>query len=449
MFLDENYLLENEPAKKLYTQIARLPILDPHNHVDVRAIAGDRPFADLWELLGATDHYVWEVMRKRGIPEELITGKAAPADKFSALARIFPELAGNPVYEWIHLDLRFLGISDLLNADNAARIWRDGSRLLQQKTPLELLRASNVEVMCSTDDPADTLEFHEAVNHRAGWTLVRPTWRPDKAMKLHSPGWRAYLEQLAARFGRPIGSLRQLLDALKLSHDYFAARGCRASDHGLEVMAGAQCDWRIAERAFAKAETATPEEAAHFAGVLLMAFGEWNVAADWVTQLHLGPVRDVRAGLFERLGPDAGGDISSLHQDQLPGLLAFLNRYDDRLKVVLYCLDPMQQPTLAAVSRAFGGKVRLGAAWWLNDTPIGMKRQLEYIGSVDLLMNFGGMVSDSRKISSYQSRFEMFRRVLSSQIGALIQHGQIPEKVGSALAGKMAYEEVKVFWKLG
>ena len=175
-------------------------------------------------------------------------------------------------------------------------------------------------------------------------------------------------------------------------------------------------------------------------------FGEWNAASGWVTQLHLGAVRDVRRSLFERLGPDSGGDISSLMQDQLPGLLAWLNRLDDRAKTVLYCLEPACQATLAAAARAFGGKVRLGSAWWLCDSPVGMRRQLEYIGSVDLLMNFAGMVSDSRKLLSYGSRFNMFRRVLSSVLGEMTEAGQMPLEVAFFLAENMAYEEPKRFF---
>ncbi len=448
MFLDDQYLLHNDAARRIHAAITDLPVIDPHNHADVKAIAANRPFLDLWQLFAATDHYVWEVMRKRGVPEVLITGNTSPHDKFLALARIFPELAGNPVYEWVHLDLRSLGITEVLDAASAERIWVAGKRALAATDPAAMLDKLQIEVMCSTDDPLDDLEEHAEVNRRANRTLVRPTWRPDKSMKLTAPGWRDYVDKLGQRFDKTVDSLDALLAALKESHDYFDANGCRASDHGLEIMVGNHCDRAIAEQAFSRGGKADAEELAHFAGVLMNAFGEWNAASGWVTQLHLGAVRDVRASLFAALGPDSGGDIGNLMQDQLPGLLAWLNRFDDRIKVVLYCLDPMQQATLATVARAFGANVRLGSAWWLCDTPIGMKRQLEYIGSVDLLMNFAGMVSDSRKLLSYGSRFAMFRRVLADVLGEMVEAGQIPLEVAIRLAENMSYHEPKRFFNL-
>lgn len=446
MFLDKNYFLRSESAVRIFNGIKDLPVLDAHNHADVKAIAANEPFRDLWELFAATDHYVWEVMRKREVPEKLITGDASNYDKFMALARIFPELAGNPVYEWIHLDLRFLGIEDILDSTTGDDIWKRGNAILKDLPPREILKKLNIEVMCSTDDPIDTLEEHDRINTAMGRRIIRPTWRPDKAVKISSPGWKNYIGQLGKRYNRNIYFLQDLIDVLKQSHDFFAMHGCRASDHGLEVMAGDKCDPVIAEDAFQNGCRASDEEKEHFAGVLMNHFGKWNAEKGWVTQLHLGAVRDVRAALWDKLGPDCGGDISSLMQDHLPGLLAWLNKLDDQVKTVLYCLDPCQQATLATVARAFGSKVRLGSAWWLCDTPVGMKRQLEYIGSVDLLMNFAGMVSDSRKLLSYGSRFAMFRRVLANVLGEMVEAGQMPLTVACRLAEAMAYHEPKKFF---
>jgi glucuronate isomerase len=305
--------------------------------------------------------------------------------------------------------------------------------------------------MCSTDDLIDTLEDHDRANAAFGKTLIRPTWRPDKAMKIFANGWRSYMGQVEERFGVKLNSLSDLVDVLKRSHDYFAERGCRASDHGIELPVRADYDFADADAVFKKAmagEKLTSAECDIFMGVFMAEVGELNSQTDWVTQLHLGAVRDVRTRLFDSLGPDVGGDVSNHYKDYLPALVTFLNRFDNRLKVVLYCLEAGHQATLATISRAFGEKVVLGSAWWLNDTPIGMRRQLEYIGSTDVLSNFAGMVSDSRKLLSYGSRFEMFRRVLSDVLGDMTERGQIPENITMDLASRMAYSGPKKFWNV-
>ena len=453
MFLGQDYLIANETGKRIFASVKDLPILDPHNHADVAAIARNENFKDAWELFAATDHYVWEVLRKTGVPEEKITGGASPHDKFIAMAEVFDRIAGNPVYEWIHLDLRFLGIEELLSAETGELIWRKVNEILakEESRPQALLKRMNVGVMCSTDDPADTLEYHKAVNGSFGRTVVRPTWRPDAAMKAGKPGFPAYIERLGKRWGVTISTLANLLDVLRKSHDFFAENGCRASDHGLELAPGGTGDAAVAAETFRKAlagEPVSPEEASNYADYLLGEFGEMNSRSGWVMQLHMGAVRDVRECLFRTLGPDSGGDVSDLFQSHEAKLIRFLNRFDGRLKVVLYCLDQAHQATLAALARAFGSTVRLGSAWWLCDTPIGMKRQLEYIGSVDLLSAFAGMVSDSRKLLSYGSRFEMFRRILSSTLGGMVEAGQMPEDVAMKLAKTISYDGPLAFFGL-
>lgn len=453
MFLGQDYLITNETGKRIFASVKDLPILDPHNHADVAAIARNENFKDAWELFAATDHYVWEVLRKAGVPEEKITGGASPHDKFIAMAEVFDQIAGNPVYEWIHLDLRFLGIEELLSAETGELIWRKVNEILakEESRPQALLKRMNVGVMCSTDDPADTLEYHRIVNESVGRTIVRPTWRPDAAMKAGKPGFPAYIERLGKRWDVRITSLGELLDVLRKSHDFFAENGCRASDHGLELASGGNGDGKAAAETFRKAlagEPVSPAETANYMDCLLGECGEMNSRSGWVMQLHMGAVRDVRDFLFRTIGPDSGGDVSDLFQSHEVNLIRFLNRFDGRLKVVLYCLDQGHQATLAALSRAFGSTVRLGSAWWLCDTPIGMKRQLEYIGSVDLLSAFAGMVSDSRKLLSYGSRFEMFRRILSSTLGGMVEAGQMPEPVAAKLAKTMCYDGPLAFFGL-
>jgi glucuronate isomerase len=270
-------------------------------------------------------------------------------------------------------------------------------------------------------------------------------------LKINSAGWQNYIAGIEKRFSIKCRSITSLTDILKKSHDYFAENGCVSSDHGVETPYPGTADRAYADRAFRKGlegESVTPEEAGIFADYLFGEMGEFDAEKNWVFQLHIGAVRDVRRKLFENIGPDSGGDVSNHFIDILPPLAAFLNRFDGRLKVVLYCLDAAHQATLATVARAFGSNVRLGSAWWFCDNPVGMKRQLEDIGSVDLLSCFAGMGSDSRKILSYGSRFEMFRRVLCDVLGEMTEKGQIPEDVAAQLARKICYDSPKSFFNL-
>ncbi|OGV36232.1 MAG: glucuronate isomerase [Lentisphaerae bacterium GWF2_45_14] len=453
-FLDNKYLLRSETALALYNAIGKLPIVDPHNHANVKELAENKKYSDPWQLFAATDHYVWEVLRKRDVPEEYITGNADPEEKWIKMAAVFPEIAGNPVYEWIHLDLkRYLGINTILAPATGKEIWEQAQAVLaiKSKRPQELLKEINIEVMCSTDDPVDLLEDHDKLNKAMDKTIVRPTWRPDKAVNIKSENWKSYMDKLAKRFNMEFNSIKDLTAALKMSHDYFAKRNCVASDHAVVAPLSADADIKNADAAFKSAmngKALTETEASCYMNYIFGEIAELDSQKDWVFQLHIGAVRDVRDSIYKTLGPDAGGDVSDHYIDILSPLKKFLNRFDNRLKTVLYCLEPGHQATLATISRAFGSKVRLGSAWWLCDHPIGMKRQLEYIGAVDLFSNFAGMVSDSRKLLSYGSRFEMFRRVLSDVIGEMVELGQMPYAPAEELAKKMAYYGPKEFFNL-
>lgn len=453
-FLDDKYLLESESAVAIYNAVKDLPVIDPHNHADVAEIAANANYPDAWKVFAATDHYVWEVMRKRGVEEKNITGSATPKEKWMELARVMPEIAGNPVFEWIHLDLRRrFGITDVLCTDNAERIWNEVNAKLATDAfkPLALLEAMNVEVMCSTDDPVDTLEYHTAVNEKAGRTVIRPTWRPDKSMRIHYPGFREYIAKLGERFGVRIGSVAELVKVLQMSHDYFAEKGCRASDHDTPHPLPGKATLEEAEAIFKRAmagEKMTQADIDTYQDYLTLQVAAMDMRAGWVYQLHMGVVRDVRNSLFESLGMDVGGDVSEFQIDIVKPLCSFLNHFDDKLKIVLYCLEPCHQAALTAVARAFGKNVRLGSAWWLNDQPCGMSTQLEYIGNVDVYACFGGMVSDSRKILSYASRFEMFRRTLANVLGGLVLKGRMPQEIAEKIAVMMCYTEPKKFFNV-
>lgn len=448
-FLDDSYLLTSPVAKSIYDGIRNLPIVDAHNHCDVKALAEDRRFTDIWEAEGATDHYVWEMMRKCNVPEELITGSnRSNREKWNALAAVFEDIAGNPTYEWIHLDLRRrLGIDLEINSCNADAIWEESRRRLQlpEFSQQSLILSMNVETMCSTDDPADTLEYHRQLAGSRLAGRVRPTFRPDAAMNIDSPGWNQYLDRLGQRWGMTIRNIDDFLDALQRSHDYMEELGARASDHGVVIPDGRQIDRATAGRIFEHARQGggslpAGADSRDFKAWCLNEVAEMDAKSGWVFQLHYGAIRNVRSALYEALGADVGGDVADHDLEVVNCLVPFLNRFDRRLKVVLYDMNPAHNATLATLSRAFGHTVSLGSAWWLNDSYTGMKNQLELGASIDLLSNMSGMVSDSRKILSYGSRFEMYRRTLSEVLGNMVIRGQMPEHAASRLARRLAYD---------
>lgn len=455
-FLDENYLLGSEIAAGLYRRIEELPIIDPHNHADVKEIWENKNIGDIWEAEAATDHYVWEMLRKRGVAEEYITGsELSNEEKWLSLASVFAELAGNPTFEWVHLDLkRRLGIDDFLCEANGKKIWDESRQVLQrpEMRPQALLKTMKVEAMCSTDDPIDSLEFHRKLEDSSIPGVVHPTFRPDRAVNILKPDWPEYISLLEKRVGSRFKSIGDLVKALRTLHDFFAENGCVASDHGMDVPYGFNVDEVDADAIFRKAldsKELSGEEMVGFMSYLLNELAEMDAEKGWVFQLHIGAVRNVRDSLFRNVGSDSGGDLSNHLTDIITPLRDLLNRFDDRLNVVLYVLNPVHTPTVAGLARAFGSKVNLGVAWWLNDSPIGMKRQLEYIGSVDLLMNLAGMVSDSRKLLSYGSRIEMFRRVLADVVGRMVELGQMPLRQAENLVTHLSYERPKRLFGLG
>jgi glucuronate isomerase len=302
-----------------------------------------------------------------------------------------------------------------------------------------------IEVMCTTDDPTTDLPFHERAAEEIKHTRILPTWRPDKAMNIDTPAWRPLLEKLESETGEDLSTLQGLLESLRKTHDYFTKLGCVASDHGLFEPYSHFVSQETAAGIHSKGysgEEISPDEAKDYKAFMLHQFGEMNVESRWVTQLHIGPVRDYRDALLHELGPDSGGDISSQTVEIAGNLRRFLNEFDGKLQIVLYCVDPTHLPTLSTIARAFPN-VSLGAAWWWNDSPYGMETQLRYVATVDLLANYGGMVTDSRKLISFGSRTEMFRRALCNVIGEMLQRRQIPEGPAEELVKSLSYRRPK------
>ncbi len=450
-FLGDGYLLDSDTARQLFMGIRDLPIVDAHNHADIVEIVENRPWSDIWEVEGATDHYVWEMMRKRGVPEDQITGDASNRAKWQTLAEVFPTLVGNPTYEWIHIDLRRrFGITEVIRPDTAASIWDQTLTPLAEEDmrPRELLEAMRVEIMCTTDDPTTSLPHHERAREEIVHTRILPTWRPDKAMHVEKPPWRPLVERLGEETGIDTSTLKGFEEALQATHDYFDGLGCVASDHGLTVPWGHRANRAKAAAVHASAVAGhrlDEDDIADYHAYMLHRFAEMDADSGWVMQLHIGAVRDYRDQLFETLGPDTGGDVSDQQIGIGGNLRPFLNAFDGFLEIVLYCLDPTHLPTLATVARAYP-KVSVGVPWWFNDSPHGMRSALEYVATVDLLANTGGMVTDSRKLISIGSRTEMFRRVLCSVVGQMVNRGQIPTVEAEALVRWMVYDRPRTLF---
>ncbi|HMA61148.1 MAG TPA: glucuronate isomerase, partial [bacterium] len=329
-FLDQDYLLEKRAAKNLYESIKGLPILDAHNHADIEEIANNEGWQDIWEVEAATDHYVWELMRKRGVPEEKITGSASNYAKWKALSDVFPDIATNPTYEWIHLDLqRRFGIDKLICCENADEIWEKTKQALNKDSfrPQPLLKDMNVEILCTTDDPVVSLPYHEKANQEVTNIKFLPTWRPDKISNINSTSWYSDIKDLSAETDMEISDVYDLMQALEKTHSYFDKLGCVASDHGVEQPLAYHISKNRANKIFQKAINnmdLTAQEIRDYKAFLMHYYAELNAETDWVMQIHIGAVRDYRDKLKNNLGPDSGGDISNQNIEIANNLQALL-----------------------------------------------------------------------------------------------------------------------------
>ncbi|MDS0300804.1 glucuronate isomerase [Halogeometricum sp. S1BR25-6] len=452
--IDEGYLLETDAAAALYDAIEDLPIVDPHNHIDMAEVVENKAWSDVWAVEGATDHYVWQLMRKRGVPEEKVTGDASNREKWTALAEVFPDFAGNPTYEWVHLDLqRRFGIEKPLNAETADEIWEETKRQLAEpeKRPQAVLREMDVEVLCSSDDPTSRLEYHERAETEVEGVEIRPTWRPDRALKIENPEWSTFVAELDEATESGVETFGGFLAALAETHEYFAEHGCVACDVGTGTTPVSRpVDRERAAGVYKKARRGddVDEDAVRdFKAYLLGFVGRLNADAGWVTQLHVGAVRDYRESLYESVGANAGGDVSTQDVDLVDKLDHFLDEFDGEMEIVLYTLDPTHYPSATVLARTYPN-VSVGPAWWFNDSPFGIENQLERVAAVDLLANYAGMVSDSRKLVSYGSRFEMFRRSLANVVGRMVERGRIPRKNAERLVEHVAYDRPKELYGL-
>ena len=450
-FIHDDFLLQTDAARELYHTYAKSePIYDYHCHLPPAQIADNHAFADLAEIWLGGDHYKWRAMRSNGVDERVCTGNAAPWEKHVAWCAAVPYTLRNPLYHWSHLELkRYFGIDAVINPASAKEIWEQANARLPGMRVHDILAANKVAVICTTDDPADSLDIHERIRKTGIKTRVYPTFRPDKAFIVHQPTvFNAYLEKLAGAAGSgKIKSFDDFIATLKKRHDDYHEFGARLSDHGMETICAESCTPAEAKAIFDAARqgrAATPDDLARFSSFLLLLLGRWDAARGWTKQLHLGGIRNNSSRLLKQLGPDTGldsvGDFP--HARALSRYLDSLDVTGELPRTVLYNNNPADNYVFATMIGNFqdgsvAGKMQFGSGWWFLDQKEGMEWQMNALSNLGLLRRFVGMLTDSRSFLSY-TRHEYFRRVLCNLLGGDMERGELPDD--PALIGTMVRE---------
>lgn len=443
-FLTEDFLLETEAARTLYFDYAvGMPIIDYHNHLSPAEIASNHTFDNLTQIWLNGDHYKWRAMRTLGVHESYITGTRSDEEKFTKWAETVPYTLRNPLYHWTHLELkRYFGIDEVLNPDSAAHIYSHASAMLQQDSHSVqgLLQQMQVRVVCTTDDPADSLEYHVQLRQNPVPGLrMNPSFRPDKYILIDQAGFLPALQLLGSVLNREIKSYGELLDALRTRALFFDSLGCRASDHGLEYIPAVAYTEAEVEAIFSKrvlsGEVLSPNEAEKFKSALLFELGKMYHQLGWVMQLHLGALRNNNLKAMATLGPDTGWDsIGDWSQAKsLSTLLGRLDAEDKLTKTILYNLNPADNEVMASMIGNFNdgsvkGKIQFGSGWWFLDQKDGMQKQINALSNLGLLSCFVGMLTDSRSFLSFP-RHEYFRRILCNMLGSDIERGELPADI--------------------
>lgn len=462
-FITDDFLLQNKFAKKLYHEYAvKEHIIDYHCHLSPQDIAQDTQFEDISQIWLAGDHYKWRAMRTFGVPEKYITGKGTSREKFTKWAETLPYTMRNPLYHWSHLELlRYFSVDQLLNADSANEIYNTTTEKL--KTPeystRNLLKKMKVDVICTTDDPIDTLEYHKKIAADNFGIKVIPAFRPDKAYAVENlPSYNVYLDKLSQASGINVKSFATLIEALENRIEYFHDNGCRLSDHGLERVPYMEVSSISIDGIFKKiieSEILTEEEVTYFKFATLLELCKLYHKKGWTQQFHLGALRNTNTRMLSVLGPDTGfdsvGDFS-----QATSLAKFLNELDstDQLtKTILYNLNPGDNEVMATMIGNFNdgsikGKMQFGSGWWYLDQKDGMERQINALSNLGLLSCFVGMLTDSRSFLSYP-RHEYFRRILCNLIGKDVENGELPadEKWLGKMVSDICYHNAKEYFQ--
>lgn len=439
-FMDADFLLSTETAKKLFEAADSEPIFDWHCHLPPKDIYENKTPRDIAELWLAGDHYKWRGMRGVGIDEEYITGSKSPYEKFKAWASAMPEFIGNPLYHWTHLELqRYFGIYETLNEKTADAIWEKANGMIAAGgfTPRELIEKSNVYCVCTTDDPADTLEYHKLLAEDTSFNCkVLPAFRPDKALAIEAPSYLPWLHSLKKVSGKEISTYKELKEVLLERIELFKKMGCRATDHAFTPVPYVRMDDDEIEKVFSKAvngEEISAYEAEGYKTELFRFLAKEYYKKGWGMEIHIGPMRNNNTKMFRKLGPDAGYDSIADNEVayKLSRLLDSLDIEDSLPKTILFTLNPKDNYVLGTMLGNFqsseaASKIQFGTAWWFNDNIDGMREQIKALGNLGVLSKFIGMVTDSRSFLSYP-RHEYFRRIVCEFIGNLVENGEYPD----------------------
>ncbi|MDG3086511.1 glucuronate isomerase [Vibrio hannami] len=443
-FMCDDFLLTTDTARRLYHEYAKeQPIFDYHCHLNPAEIAQNRQFDNLGQIWLEGDHYKWRGMRSAGIPEQLITGDSSDFDKYMAWAKTVPQCLGNPLYHWTHLELRRpFGIAGkLFGPKTAEEIWHQCNEMLatSEFSARGIMKQMNVRMVGTTDDPVDSLKHHAAIAKDSDFDIqVRPSWRPDKAFKIELDGFADYIQTLGQVADVEIRTFADLLTALSRRLEHFDQHGCRAADHGMEIVRYSAIPTeltldKILMRRL-RGDELSELQVAQFSTAVQVWLGQQYNKLGWVMQLHIGAQRNNSTRMFKLLGPDAGFDSigDRTFAFELGSLLDAMDRTDELPKTILYCLNPRDNEMMATMIGNFqgggiAGKVQFGSGWWFNDQKDGMERQMEQLAQLGLLSQFVGMLTDSRSFLSY-TRHEYFRRILCDMLGRWVENGEVPNE---------------------
>ncbi|WP_078579372.1 glucuronate isomerase [Salipaludibacillus agaradhaerens] len=440
-FIHDDFMLNTKPAQKLYHDFAKeMPIFDFHCHLSPQEIAEDHSYANMAEIWLHGDHYKWRAMRTYGVDERFITGDASDEEKFKAWSKTVPYTIGNPLYHWTHLELkRYFDTDELLNSASAPKIWEHCNTQLASSnfSARNIIERSNVKAIFTTDDPIDSLTFHNAIRDASHFNVkVRPTFRPDNVIDIQKDTFVKYIERLGDVANISITDVAGLMRAITSRAKFFHEAGCRASDHGIATLPSSPCTEEEANAVFLKkmnGDTVTATEADKYETFIMIFLGRLYDSLDWVMQLHLGAIRNNNERMFGKLGPDTGYDsIYDFHLGKaLNGYFNELEKSDELPKTIVYNLNPAHNMVIATAIGNFQkgsckGKIQFGSGWWFNDQKDGMIRQLTDLANTGLLSTFVGMLTDSRSFLSY-TRHEYFRRILCNLLGQWMEAGEVPE----------------------
>lgn len=439
-FMDKDFLLSTDTAKELYWDYAaNAPILDYHCHINPQEIYENRQFENIYQVWLGGDHYKWRQMRTNAVPEDFITGDQPYRDKFQKWAETMPKLIGNPLYHWSHLELRkYFDYQGYLNGDTAEEVWNLCNAKLQtpEMRVRSLITQSNVTLICTTDDPVDTLEWHEKIKNDPTFDVqVLPAWRPDKLNNIELPTFVPYIAKLAERSGIAVDDLASLKKAVLDRLDFFQSMGCIVTDHALRyIMYAPAADSEVDEilKKGLKGETISAEDAAKYRTHMLLFLAREYNRRNMIFQIHYGCIRDNNTGMFEKLGPDTGFDTIDNYApaDQAAAFFGNLSKTDEIPKTILYSLNPYDNATIGTLLGCFAkapvaNRITQGSAWWFNDHKQGMIDQMTSLANLSCLGNFNGMLTDSRSFLSY-TRHDYFRRILCNLIGDWVENGEYP-----------------------